>query len=464
MAVKYRERGITYRGTGRKGGASTPFTPNSIPNNVLWLDASDTSTISQTGGSVSQWNDKSGNGNNATQGTGANQPITGTRTVNGLNVLDFDGTNDFLNLPSGVFGLSSGDNTIFLVFATDVIMTAQRLWLMTDSGSGRHTLQWGGDSTFSTAASNSNVVVSSMGITPNMSPHIAGLFRSGGNFYSFFDGVQGPSTAATNFTANQAYLATFRGTSTFLNGVICEVIAYNRALTPAEVNQVGNYLSVKWGPTWTSFPVGSLVAFGDSVTAGFAASTVNNRWTNLLASQLNYSLLNQGASGTVLQNSNNSGGTPFPNNGRDRYVADLTGVNKRDRVYILYGLNDLRYTAAPATMNLANYINDYQEIITGLLGAGYTVNDIYLGSPPYITTAGYSTGSAGFTGSNATIHQAYVDAVRQLAVTNNVYYSDVYQAMKNNGGDSLIDADQIHPNDAGMQVIYQSFLSASKVV
>ena len=32
-------------------------------NLQLWLDASDTSTITQSEGSVSQWDDKSGNGN-----------------------------------------------------------------------------------------------------------------------------------------------------------------------------------------------------------------------------------------------------------------------------------------------------------------------------------------------------------------------------------------------------------------
>ena len=43
-------------------------------NLSLWLDASDASTITLNGSTVSQWNDKSGNARHATQATAANQP------------------------------------------------------------------------------------------------------------------------------------------------------------------------------------------------------------------------------------------------------------------------------------------------------------------------------------------------------------------------------------------------------
>jgi hypothetical protein len=67
-----------------------PFSPLDL-SPALWLDASDTATITASLGSVSQWDDKSGNGRNVTQGTAAAQPTTGASTLNGLNVLNFDG-------------------------------------------------------------------------------------------------------------------------------------------------------------------------------------------------------------------------------------------------------------------------------------------------------------------------------------------------------------------------------------
>jgi hypothetical protein len=67
--------------------ASSIFTPADL-SPELWLDAADTSTITASSGNVSQWNNK-GSLSNFTQGTGALQPVTGSSTVNGLNVLDF---------------------------------------------------------------------------------------------------------------------------------------------------------------------------------------------------------------------------------------------------------------------------------------------------------------------------------------------------------------------------------------
>jgi hypothetical protein len=64
------------------------WTPAQITT-AAWYDASDDATITESGGSVSQWDDKSGNMLHVTQGTASNQPETGSRTINGLNVLDF---------------------------------------------------------------------------------------------------------------------------------------------------------------------------------------------------------------------------------------------------------------------------------------------------------------------------------------------------------------------------------------
>ena len=68
--------------------------PAVVTNADLWLDATDATTITESGGAVSQWDNKGSLGN-FTQSTGALQPTTGVSTLNGLNILDFAG--DFLN-------------------------------------------------------------------------------------------------------------------------------------------------------------------------------------------------------------------------------------------------------------------------------------------------------------------------------------------------------------------------------
>jgi hypothetical protein len=71
--------------------------PSRVPDVVLtasvWLDANDLSTITESGGAVSQWENKGSLGN-FTQATGALQPTTGSATLNGRNVIEFAG--DFL--------------------------------------------------------------------------------------------------------------------------------------------------------------------------------------------------------------------------------------------------------------------------------------------------------------------------------------------------------------------------------
>lgn len=65
------------------------FNPLTLPNCVLWL-RSDLGITTVTG-NVSQWNDQSTAGNNATQATGANRPSYNTGGVNGRPYLSGNG-------------------------------------------------------------------------------------------------------------------------------------------------------------------------------------------------------------------------------------------------------------------------------------------------------------------------------------------------------------------------------------
>jgi len=109
--------GISIPGT--SGLVQAAFSPLDL-SPVLWLDASDTSTITEVGGAVSQWDDKSGNGNDVAQGTAAAQPTSGTRTINSLNVLDFDG-ND--GLRTSAADIITQPNTVFMVLEHDTVNT-----------------------------------------------------------------------------------------------------------------------------------------------------------------------------------------------------------------------------------------------------------------------------------------------------------------------------------------------------
>lgn len=71
-------------------GAGGGFSPTKDAELIGWWDAADAATLTATGGAVSAWADKAG-GTALTQAGGGLHPMTGTRMLNGLNVLDFNG-------------------------------------------------------------------------------------------------------------------------------------------------------------------------------------------------------------------------------------------------------------------------------------------------------------------------------------------------------------------------------------
>ncbi len=244
-----------------------------------------------------------------------------------------------------------------------------------------------------------------------------------------------------------------------IGGWIRKVNLYPTKKTAAQLktlstttNAARTELSKHWGST--------LACFGDSITAGQGASTP---FPTLLGNYLGRPVLNQGIAGTPMQNTNSAAtGLPVPNNGRDRYTS-VTGIGKKDLLTIMYGLNDLGYTGSQPGWTLALYINDYQEVLNGLLSSGYTKDSIVLCSPTWIPDDRYNY-SANFTGGYRGWHLQFVAAVRQLAVTNGLLYADTYAAIRDNGGTALLNAGtDIHPNDAGHVVIANTIMNATYV-
>lgn len=218
----------------------------------LWVDASDLSSVSHIGGSVSAWADKSGNGNDAAQGIGTSQPVTGTRTINSLNALDFDGTNDQLSLPVGLYGnLGSSPQTTFIVYQSDDAGgSSQRLL----TGQVAGLLRYGNyiSLTLFRAVNRSSLLPTDFSAPRNTAVHIGGHVRSGASLIPHYDGVAGSNANNSediSLTSMSIGDGAVPGTSPF-DGLIGEAIVCKRALSTAEINQIGLYLANKWGGTW----------------------------------------------------------------------------------------------------------------------------------------------------------------------------------------------------------------------
>ncbi len=229
------------------GSTGTTGAPAIVPNLQLWLDADDSNTITSSGGSVSQWDDKSASGNNATQGTAANQPSTGLTTLNGRNVLSSDGTNEFFELDS-VLNLT-GEFTIFIVSNNDDGSTTD---MLLGSNSAANNAKVGIVASFSSffrivnGAAGSTLL--SYPSTPNLltytrdaSDKIDASFNGAAFTRLFGDVAQsGTSPIGAIFIDDVV-------TSSDWNGFIAEILIYGRALSATEVSFVNSYLASKWG-------------------------------------------------------------------------------------------------------------------------------------------------------------------------------------------------------------------------
>ena len=228
-------------------GAFTPlnFTPRAF------YESDDASTITESGGSVSQWDDKSGNGNHATQATGTRQPITGTRTINGLNALDFDGVDDQFVIGSGLYDITSGDCTIYIVANFDYLASKTPLWFGSATSNESHpmrlntTLVEGGRNTSSGGVYTSSSILTMT--TATNQTYLTKFEVDGANAVINVDGVDGSTGVATSFTANKIEIGSALDVWDKFEGRLCSIIIYDKVLTAVQDTEVRNYLNNKWG-------------------------------------------------------------------------------------------------------------------------------------------------------------------------------------------------------------------------
>jgi len=225
---------------------------------ALWLDAADTGTITESGGAVSVWADKSGGGNNATQGNGANKPTTGTRTINGLNALDFNGSSSSMVLGSGLLSVPSSDNTMFIVAAMDVVTSAVNGYRLLTAVTGGNSTRYGiivnrgGTDKIEFINSNSSFSPVAQTETIDTNANIFGQRHEDTTLTCLYDGLSGTGASSDALDVLAAInIGSSNDTIGFFDGLISEVLIYERAFSDAEINQVGNYLQNKWNANWS---------------------------------------------------------------------------------------------------------------------------------------------------------------------------------------------------------------------
>lgn len=261
-----------YGGKARPGSQVSGWLPSGFFNvNTLlpeiWLDASDSATITSSGSpaKVSQWNDKSVNARHVTQATGTAQPTTGATTQNGLNVLDFDGgdrlaaatASDWVFLHDGVApyaiylvckvttGIASLVGTARRVGGTiGMIQEANAANLQNYVSTTAGALVSNDSRAVLTGRANSFNVLGILNDVGNATASNRAIFRINGVELSKANTSTGTPTSSNPYGALN--VGSDSAGAGLLTGSICELIIWKNPTT-AQSKTVETYLNNKWG-------------------------------------------------------------------------------------------------------------------------------------------------------------------------------------------------------------------------
>lgn len=226
--------------------------PTRFTGLALWLDAADTNSVVLNAGSVSQWNDKSGNGRNAIP--------TGNPTYVGLNISLTNGSYFIgnINIASGAL-----QTTGFCVAISPASFSNVNRLLSVNDGAGfdynapSGFVYSSGASTGGVMNAYRNVAAQTTGtVQVNTRFMITTIYNSSGVFTFSINGnfPSGSSilyASNTNTTTTNTLTKYYIGVNSLLfqtwNGSVNEFIIFNRTLTQSEYQQVEGYLAWKWG-------------------------------------------------------------------------------------------------------------------------------------------------------------------------------------------------------------------------
>jgi hypothetical protein len=256
---------------------ATGFSPKSISGLYLWLDGSDSSSVTLNSGNVSQWRDLSGGGRHFSQATSGAQPAYTSAGQNGKNCLTFDGSRRLVSdlaasnwafLHDGVQPYSfwavwrAASGAIRTIFSTgNSSQNVRSFYVWHDFGTlAANNVR----SEVTTSAAGNFVIIRNMG---SQTQNVMRWMRIDGDLNNataasrmlMTNNAGASSTAVTSGAGNPAtgdpqQNATIGSLSPSsqsfgFNGVLCEILIYSRGtlLLSSESTSIGNYLTRKWG-------------------------------------------------------------------------------------------------------------------------------------------------------------------------------------------------------------------------
>lgn len=238
---------------------ATGFDPRRIANLRGWWDSTDNATITTDTG-VSVWVDKSGNGYTLTQSTGANQPTLSA--ISGKQAFSYNGTTQSLrSTDAGLLAVFSGAGmrsyTCFAVFQKPSARSDCIVGLFTGGSNSQYSacrslsnrnmsIEHGSaietaSSTDGASYANNTPCLLSFIVSPTYKIRTNGVER-----LSADSSKTGDTLSFNRFSLG--VLDRF-STAAFFQGIMGDVLIYNRVLLDAEISSVERGLAAKFGVT-----------------------------------------------------------------------------------------------------------------------------------------------------------------------------------------------------------------------
>ena len=238
------------------------FIPTQVSGLVLWLDASDPTTITQSSGNITQWRDKS---TSALTATGVSNPQYVTNVQNGFPGISFDGSTQYFNLGNN---LSMGTNQLYIFVVSKFNSTADgaiigkslyggatgRYSLLRVGGTLNPLIQGSGGGNDTGVNSDTSTSTRLLNMVWDRSNII--LYQNGSSIFSLSFSDSANVTNGFSLLIG-AYQNSSGGTppvaGLYMNGYIHEILMYmtptGSPLGNTARQQIESYLAQKWGLT-----------------------------------------------------------------------------------------------------------------------------------------------------------------------------------------------------------------------
>ena len=215
--------------------SALPFSPTNLSGCALWLDAADLSSITLSGSSVVQWNDKSGNNRNATGG------VSPTFLTNGV---IFNGTSQYL---ATTYSAVPSSESVFVVVTWTGTADRNYCIIGTSATNGRNynVLKLSGSNVIKWDKWGVAGYASTPGVLANVRFFSSGIYNGTTGTTGLNGGAQSTAEAFTFSGSGITHIGT-GVLGDWFTGTISEIIIYNRAVTVVERQQVEGYLASKW--------------------------------------------------------------------------------------------------------------------------------------------------------------------------------------------------------------------------